>query len=419
MDPVKVSDFDTAMMAKNEFDKILVQIQASHLNFQLRLSPFSASINLKKSFITDKSGCILLPKPANERRGQNSELVEKNEELKQKVVEMQGFDKSKSEVIQLLESKIANMEASAFKSFKDKSDEVSNLKIALKNSNREMTNLKDELRARNKLVKEKEKEAYKLDQKCENLEANLRRAKEEVNSIKSNYKKLQKKQKISDNKGSHHSDSKDIFSTSISQSVPTLAESRSTNSAVDSANNLVIETNLDYLQSVPGSVTSSTQASTASLKSSEDATQRTVPPPSSAAATAPAAWSSSPTSPPRLPPPTASTNSPYTPSRQPEMYEEKYEVEGDASKAVKDIKRKCMLSEEVLEVLKEEKLDFAKLVEAVKNDKMSYDLSEGETDDSYSNFDYEKYPDEYWDTDIHDVTEDDAEENKEPEICSN
>ena len=221
MDPVKVSDFDTAMMAKNEFDKILVQIQASHLNFQLRLSPFSASINLKKSFITDKSGCILLPKPANERRGQNSELVEKNEELKQKVVEMQGFDKSKSEAIQLLESKIANMEASAFKSFKDKSDEVSNLKIALKNSNREITNLKDELRARNKLVKEKEKEAYKLDQKCENLEANLRRAKEEVNSIKSKYKKLQNKQKISDNKGSHHSDSKDIFSTSISQSVPT------------------------------------------------------------------------------------------------------------------------------------------------------------------------------------------------------
>ena len=112
---------------------------------------------------------------------------------------MQGFVESKSEIIQILEGIITNMEASAIKSFKDKNDEVDTLKIALKNSHQEITNLKNELKARNKLVKEKEKEAYKLDQKCENLEANLRGVKEEVSTIKSNYMKLQKKQKVSNN----------------------------------------------------------------------------------------------------------------------------------------------------------------------------------------------------------------------------
>ena len=81
MDQSRVSDFDTPMHAKIVFDKILEQIQASNLNFQLRLSPFSASISLKKSFIRDKSGYILLPTtgpmPANSI-SENDELVEKN-----------------------------------------------------------------------------------------------------------------------------------------------------------------------------------------------------------------------------------------------------------------------------------------------------------------------------------------------------
>ena len=35
-------------------------------------------------------------------------------------------------------------------------------------------------------------------------------------------------------------------------------------------------------------------------------------------------------------------------------------------------------------------------------------------DDSYSNYDYEIYPDEYWDMDIEDVTEDDI-DHEEPD----
>ena len=135
----RVSDFDTAMLARIAFDKILEQIQTWNLNFQLRLSPFSASISLKKSFIRDKSGYFLLPStgpmPAN---SENDELVEKKEHLNQKVDEMQNLIESKSKTTHTLEEKIANnVEASAHKSLKEKNEEVNTMKISLKNANQE------------------------------------------------------------------------------------------------------------------------------------------------------------------------------------------------------------------------------------------------------------------------------------------
>ena len=44
------------MVASKTFDSILHLVQTSNLNFQLQLSPFSASISLKRSPIKDKSG---------------------------------------------------------------------------------------------------------------------------------------------------------------------------------------------------------------------------------------------------------------------------------------------------------------------------------------------------------------------------
>ena len=49
------------MAASRTFDQILEQIQTSHLNFHLQISPFSAVISLKKSFVKDRSGVPLLP----------------------------------------------------------------------------------------------------------------------------------------------------------------------------------------------------------------------------------------------------------------------------------------------------------------------------------------------------------------------
>ena len=63
MDEFINSDFDDPkMIATQTFNNILDGIQKSNLNFQLQVSPFSAYISLKKTFVTDKSGSLLLPR---------------------------------------------------------------------------------------------------------------------------------------------------------------------------------------------------------------------------------------------------------------------------------------------------------------------------------------------------------------------
>ena len=52
---------DLNLLAAKKFDHVLRQIQESSLNFQMTLSPFSAMISLKKSFVTDTTGAPLLP----------------------------------------------------------------------------------------------------------------------------------------------------------------------------------------------------------------------------------------------------------------------------------------------------------------------------------------------------------------------
>ena len=184
MDQIRISDLDSTMAAKRTFDDLLEQIQASNLNFHLQLSPFSASISLKKSLIKDKFGNTLLPPcplPSNEPNQlvehEDSHLLAENDHLKQELVDLQKLQNSSTETIQIFEQKIANMEASALKSFEERNVEVTSLKKSIKTSNLEIESLKKDLQARNKHVKEKENETNKLEQKCENLVVNLKRTK--------------------------------------------------------------------------------------------------------------------------------------------------------------------------------------------------------------------------------------------------
>ena len=50
-----------SMLAVQTFDEILEKVKVSNLNFQVQMSPFSAIICLKKSFIRDRSGNIVPP----------------------------------------------------------------------------------------------------------------------------------------------------------------------------------------------------------------------------------------------------------------------------------------------------------------------------------------------------------------------
>ena len=51
------------MVASRTFSSILQQIQSSNLNYQFQVSPFSATISLKKTSIKDKHGAPLFPPP--------------------------------------------------------------------------------------------------------------------------------------------------------------------------------------------------------------------------------------------------------------------------------------------------------------------------------------------------------------------
>ena len=56
------SDFiTTTMLASHSFNAVLELVQTSCLNFQIQVSRFSAIISLKKSFIKDKCGNLVLP----------------------------------------------------------------------------------------------------------------------------------------------------------------------------------------------------------------------------------------------------------------------------------------------------------------------------------------------------------------------
>ena len=55
------SDSDIKMSVEETFQSLLGTIQNSCLNFKIEISPFSANISIRKSFITDKKGNAIVP----------------------------------------------------------------------------------------------------------------------------------------------------------------------------------------------------------------------------------------------------------------------------------------------------------------------------------------------------------------------
>ena len=54
-------DTDVTMVTNKAFNKVLSCVQDSGLNFQIQMSPFSASISLKKSLVRNLVGSPVLP----------------------------------------------------------------------------------------------------------------------------------------------------------------------------------------------------------------------------------------------------------------------------------------------------------------------------------------------------------------------
>ena len=102
-------------------------------------------------------------------------LESENSILKTQIIDLEAIKETFKETAYLLEEKLFKAEASALKSFNAQRQEVLFKKKSLTAFNQEIDNLKKDSNQKNKLVKEKEKEVYRLDQKSDNLESNLKK----------------------------------------------------------------------------------------------------------------------------------------------------------------------------------------------------------------------------------------------------
>ena len=372
------SDSNPTMLAKKIFDQIIQQVQSSNLNFQLHLSPFSATISLKKSFVRDKLGNILLPSinvTESELQMQENNLISESENvrhLKVKILEVEENNKSKDNTIKTLEEKLCKSEASASRSFSDKNDEVRILKTSLKNANKELDNLKNDLKSRREKVKETEKELYKLDQKCNMSEAKLKKCMEETNVLKSENKKLLNKLNRKRKKD---------FEKSIN----------------------------DENDNSPDDISSQMQESASDLPSLLLSPGRKYPssstdPPSSTLTLSP--LFATPISNKSAASAIAASVSPKTPPTSPSCTTPDWDASGSSSAMLPEINDEAHNLEPIATVqakLKEvrdsgKKLDYESLVVLLKKHPWEESHQQIENDFEYDPFDYDTYPDEYEET---------------------
>ena len=60
-DMEQISNSELNMLVSQNFDGIVQHIKSSCLNYSIQLTPYSALISVRKSFMTDRSGSIVLP----------------------------------------------------------------------------------------------------------------------------------------------------------------------------------------------------------------------------------------------------------------------------------------------------------------------------------------------------------------------
>ena len=79
------TDSDAAMLANNNFESILSSVRDSCLNYSIHISPFSATISLRKTIAKDKTGAYITPRQC---KSENSDLVRKVSLLEDKLTNL-------------------------------------------------------------------------------------------------------------------------------------------------------------------------------------------------------------------------------------------------------------------------------------------------------------------------------------------
>ena len=381
----------------SEIFQLLVQkLRQAELNFHLTETPYSAQILIRKRFLKDKT----CPSPlffSDENKFHNKE--DTGDESR--VEELQKTVEKSNEMIDSLESRVAQAEMQTFKVFEGKKTEISLIKNSLKKSDDENKNLKKVIDSLKKEVKEKERVIQKLEHTSENLSTNCKNFKAELTKLKNENKKLLK---IKVDTKQHRDSNQNI--PPASHDVP-LTEPASS-SRLCSPHSTSPGSPHDCTTQHP-SVPPIAPPGTSPGK-----TPRALSPAWKSRSSTTSAWSiasSGPSTPLRQSAPTS--QSPSTPPGFPEQpylqpacgsVNEKM-VENSDTHEIKE-NPKCVLSEQVQEVIKEGKgkVDFKKLLEAVKNDEFFCGSSANSAEDE-ENYEHENHPDNYWESEIHDIND--------------
>ena len=123
------------MAAKEVLNDIVQSVQNSKLNFSVNLTPFSAYITIRSSFVKNYS-----PPPATipqcvsqtNVEADYQVLIKKHDQLLQQIKDLEETNRACTNTVKILEEKVSKLEASAFKFFEEKSLEINCLKKALK-----------------------------------------------------------------------------------------------------------------------------------------------------------------------------------------------------------------------------------------------------------------------------------------------
>ena len=222
MEQLTDSDLNSAMCPSTIFYNILNQIQASNLNFQLQMSPFSAVVSLKKSFVKNKSGTTLFPQTLPNAPSANTEyLVNKNQQLEKDILKLrneyeqvvENSEKVENSVVEnenlkiiiseqetqlhtfkneslVLKTRLKNAEDELVKYFSEKKDrdakllnEITTLKSRIKEDSETILEQKTEAKSAIKIRKSLEKKIDNLNNKVESLKTEKADLKREIQKL--------------------------------------------------------------------------------------------------------------------------------------------------------------------------------------------------------------------------------------------
>ena len=206
-------------------DLLLSHVKKSNLNYNLSESPFSVTINIKKTFIKEKNGALRfpllseVPHQISPMKIENETLLAENSSHKAIVAQYEAEKEAFKHAIHELDLKLQEAKAQVSNLFyennqlekkkevlekdvKDKNSEIAKLEDISNILKEEKEKFKNEAHQKSKVLKSKEKEVHNLSIKTENLSENLIKIKteksdliREKNKVIKEHSKLEKKLK--------------------------------------------------------------------------------------------------------------------------------------------------------------------------------------------------------------------------------